>query len=114
MKRFQSSVQQDPEFALAYAKLGQTYASLGYDDEAAQASRKAVDLSNNLPARERYLIIAGNARIVNDTQKAIEYYGDMAKASPEDTDIQFALGSLYLSTGGLRSGAAAFHQCSAT
>ena len=24
----------------------------------------------------------------------------MAKASPEDTDIQFALGSLYLSTGG--------------
>ena len=67
LKRFQSAVQQDPEFALAYAKLGQTYASLGYDDEAAQASRKAVDLSNNLPARERYLIIAGNARIVNDT-----------------------------------------------
>ena len=52
LKRFQSSVQQDPEFALAYAKLGQTYASLGYDDEADQASRKAVDLSSTtcLPA----------------------------------------------------------------
>jgi eukaryotic-like serine/threonine-protein kinase len=98
LKRFQSSVQQDPEFALAYSKLGQTYTSLGYDDEAAQASRKAVDLSNGLPARERYLIVAGNARIVNDTQKAIEYYSEMAKASPEDTDIQFALGSLYENT----------------
>jgi eukaryotic-like serine/threonine-protein kinase len=99
LKRFQSSVQQDPEFALAYAKLGQTYASLGYDDEAAQASRKAVDLSNNLPARERYLIIASNARIVNDMAKAIEYYSDLAKVSPEDTDIQFALGNLYANTG---------------
>ena len=95
LKSFQSSVQQDPEFALAYAKLGQTYASLGYDYKAAQASRKAVDLSNNLPARERNLIIASNARIVNDAQKAIQYYSDMAKVSPEDIDIQFALGTLY-------------------
>ena len=95
LKRFQSSVQQDPEFALAYAKLGQTYASLGYDDEAERAARKAEDLSANLPARERYLIVASHARISSDNQKAIQYYTDIAKASPEDTDIQFALGSLY-------------------
>ena len=98
LKRFQSAVQQDPEFALAYSKLGQTYASLGYDSEAEQASRKAEDLSANLPARERYLIIASHARVVNDNQKAIQYYSDMAKVSPADTDIQFALGSLYEST----------------
>ena len=98
LKRFQSSVQQDPEFALAYAKLGQTYSSLGYDSEAEQASRKAEDLSSNLPARERYLIVANHARVINDNQKAIQYYSDMAKASPEDTDIQFALGSLYEDT----------------
>jgi eukaryotic-like serine/threonine-protein kinase len=95
LKRFQSSVQQDPEFALAYAKLGQTYASLGYDDKAEQASGKAEDLSANLPPRERYLIVASHARISSDNQKAIQYYTDIAKASPEDTDIQFALGSLY-------------------
>jgi tetratricopeptide (TPR) repeat protein/predicted Ser/Thr protein kinase len=95
LKRFQSSVRHDPEFALAYAKLGQTYSSLGYDSEAEQASRKAEDLSGNLPARERYLIVASHARVVNDNEKAIQYYSDMAKASPEDADIQFALGSLY-------------------
>jgi tetratricopeptide (TPR) repeat protein len=99
LKHFQSSVQQDPDFALAYAKLGQTYSSLGYDSEAEQAARKAEDLSSNLPTRERFLIVASHAHIVNDNQKAIQYYTDMAKASPEDTDIQFALGSLYETTG---------------
>ena len=98
LKQFQSAVQQDPEFALAYSKMGQTYASLGYDSEAEQAARKAEDLSANLPARERYLIIASHAQVVNDNQKAIQYYSDMAKVSPGDTDIQFALGSLYEST----------------
>ena len=98
LKQFQSAVQQDPEFALAYSKMGQTYASLGYDSEAEQASRKAEDLSANLPARERYLIIASHAQVVNDNQKAIQYYSDMAKVSPGDTDIQFALGSLYETT----------------
>ena len=78
--------------------MGQTYASLGYDSEAEQASRKAEDLSANLPARERYLIIASHAQVVNDNQKAIQYYSDMAKVSPGDTDIQFALGSLYETT----------------
>ncbi len=110
LKRFQSAVQQDPEFALAYSKLGQTYASLGYDDEAEKASRKAEDLSTNLPARERYLIVASHARISNDNPKAIQYYSDMAKASPEDADIQFALGSLYLNHRRLRSGTRTFQQ----
>jgi tetratricopeptide (TPR) repeat protein/predicted Ser/Thr protein kinase len=99
LKRFQDAVKQDPEFALAYSKVGQTYAALGYDEEADKAARKAVDLSTNLPSRERYLIVASQARIANDNQKAIQYYSDMAKASPQDTDIQFALGSLYSNTG---------------
>jgi eukaryotic-like serine/threonine-protein kinase len=98
LKRFQSAVKDDPEFALAYAKLGQTYATLGYDNEAEQASRKAVDLSSSLPSRERYLIVANHARVVNDNQKAIGLYEDMAKVSPEDTDSQFALGGLYENT----------------
>jgi TolB-like protein len=63
LKRFQASTQADPEFALAYARLGQPYANLGHDNEAEQFSRKAVDLSENLPRREKYLISANYARI---------------------------------------------------
>ena len=99
LKRFEASTKADPEFALAYARLGQTYANLGHDNEAEQFSRKAVDLSENLPRREKYLISANYARIEHDYPKAIEAYENLASATPDDPEIQFALASLYEDTG---------------
>jgi serine/threonine protein kinase/tetratricopeptide (TPR) repeat protein len=101
-KRLQTSVQQDPEFALAYSRLAQADANLGYDNKAEQASRKAVDLSEGLPPQERYRIVASHAGIMKDYPKAIEAYENLAKASPGDSDVQFALGSLYEETGALQ------------
>ena len=98
-KQFEAATKEDPEFSLAYAKLGQTYANLGYDNEAEKASRKAVDLSEGLPPQERYQIVASHAGIMKDYPKAIESYENLAKASPGDSDVQFALGSLYEETG---------------
>ena len=99
LQRFQASTQADPNFALGYAKLGETYANLGQDSEAEQASRKAVELAESLPVREKYEIGASHARIMKDYPKAIEAYENLAKASPDDTDVQFTLGSLYQDTG---------------
>src|SRR5262249_30887497 len=99
VKKFQASVQSDPEFALAYSKLGQTYGALGYDTEAEQNSRKAVELSERLPAQEKYRIAATHARIVNDTAKAVEAYVNLAKVSPDDPEVNFELASLYESSG---------------
>jgi len=99
LKKFQESIQADSEFALAYAKLGQTYANLGYDTEAEQNSRHAVELSERLPAPEKYLISASHARIVNDTDKAIAAYENLAKASPEDSEVNFELAALYEASG---------------
>ena len=100
-KRFEAATKEDPEFALAYAKLGQTYAKLGYDDQADQASRKAVDLSENLPRQERYRIEASHAQVTKDYAKAIESYENLAKVSPDDTQIQFTLAGLYEDSGAL-------------
>src|SRR5580698_960960 len=94
-KKFDSATQEDSEFALAFSRLAQTYASLGYDNEAERYSRRAVELSAPLPSSEKYLIEASNARIQNDTQKAIAAYQNIVKVSPEDPDIQFTLASLY-------------------
>jgi serine/threonine protein kinase/tetratricopeptide (TPR) repeat protein len=102
-KQLQASIQQDPEFALAYSRLAQADANLGYDNEAEQASRKAVDLSQNLSPQEKYLIEAGHARIMKDYPKAIESYENLARASPGDTDVQFTLGSLYEETGAFQN-----------
>jgi tetratricopeptide (TPR) repeat protein/predicted Ser/Thr protein kinase len=97
-KQFEASTKEDPEFALAYAKLAQTYANLGYDDQAEQASRKAVDLSENLPPQERYRIAASHAQVTKDYAKAIESYENLTKVSPDDTQVQFVLAGLYEDT----------------
>jgi len=98
-KRLEDATKEDPEFALAYAKLGQTLARLGYDSEAEQASRKAVDLSDKLPQQEKIRILAGYAQVRLDYAKAIESYEQLAKVLPEDTEVQFSLAQLNEQTG---------------
>ena len=98
IKPLQEATSQDPQFALGYSKLSEAQASLGYDNDADDSSRKAVDLSDKLPARERYLILANRARVTHDNAKAIEYYENLAKSSPEDLDVQLTLGGLYETT----------------
>jgi len=107
-KKFQASTEEDPQFALAYSRLGQADAKLGYESEAEQASRKAVELADKLPAQEKYLIAANHARIMKDYPKAVEAYENLAKAAPDDTDVQFALAGLYEDTGDFDKARAGF------
>jgi eukaryotic-like serine/threonine-protein kinase len=93
--KFEEATADDPTFAMAFSKLAQTYASLGYDDKAEQASREAVSLSDSLSAQDRYLIEANHASITHDTAKAIAAYENLTKVNPGDIDAQFALAKLY-------------------
>ncbi|HST11540.1 MAG TPA: tetratricopeptide repeat protein [Terriglobales bacterium] len=95
IKPLQSATGVDAQFALAFSKLSEAQAALGYDNDADGSSRKAVDLSDKLPARERYLILANRARVTHDNAKAIEYYENLVKGSPEDLDVEMNLGGLY-------------------
>jgi eukaryotic-like serine/threonine-protein kinase len=99
IKSLQGAVQEDPKFALAYSRLAEADAALGYDNDSEQASRKAVELSGDLPLAEKYLIEASHARIVKDNKKAIEAYENLAQTFPENTDVEYALGSLYADNG---------------
>ena len=98
-KKFDAATKEDPEFALAYAKLSQVYSTLGQDSEADEAARKALEMSENLPAPEKYRIAAMHAWIMKDYPRAIQEYEKLAKATPDDTDVQSALGELYQYTG---------------
>ncbi|HXX15806.1 MAG TPA: tetratricopeptide repeat protein [Candidatus Eremiobacteraceae bacterium] len=100
-KLFEQATKEDPSFALAYSKLAQTYTALGYDDQAEQAARKAVDLSQGLPEAEKYLIAAIHAQIARNFPEAIKSYENLAKAAPGNSDVQAALASLYEDTGDL-------------
>ena len=100
-KQFDAATKEDPSFALAFSKLAQSYANLGYDSEAEQAAQKAMDLSQNLPDAEKYLIAAVRAQISRNLPDAIAAYTKLAKASPGNTDVQAALADLYEQSGDL-------------
>src|SRR5438552_4964201 len=101
VKQFEASTKEDPNFALAYSKLGGTYAVLGYGDKAQEFSRKAVDLSDKVSPQEKYLILAEDARVTKNNAKAIESYENLAKILPDDPAVQYALGRLYEDTASL-------------
>lgn len=99
VEQFRDATQVDPNFALAFERLAETYSNLRQDDLAQLASRTAMELGETLPAAERYRIEANNAEINNNTQKAIDAYQQLAAANPSDTEVQFALAKLYEQNG---------------
>jgi serine/threonine protein kinase/tetratricopeptide (TPR) repeat protein len=101
LKRFEAATKEDKGFALAFAGLAEAYSSLGYDNEAAQASRDALSLGANLPPQEKHRIAANHFRIRNETDKAIESYENLLSASPSDLMVRFELGGLYQEIGAL-------------
>jgi tetratricopeptide (TPR) repeat protein/predicted Ser/Thr protein kinase len=95
VKHFEAATKADPNFSLAYSMLGQTYSRLGYQKEAEQNAGKAAELSGNLPAAEKYMIQAANARISNNYPNALAAYNNLTALMPNDVQIQFELGELY-------------------
>ena len=91
----------DPEFALAYSRLAETIPRW-VTTQAEQASRKALELdAQDLPLAEKYLIEAIHAQIARNFPDAIKAYENLAKVSPDNTDVQSALATLYEGAGDL-------------
>jgi eukaryotic-like serine/threonine-protein kinase len=107
-KNFESATHADPQFALAFSELAESRSNLGQDSEADSASRKAVELSANLPEEEKLLIVASHERILKDYPKAIAAYENLVKSSPDNADLLFTLGSLYETTGAYDKAADAY------
>jgi len=108
-KRLLAATTEDPQFADAFSRLGEAYSALGYDSDAEQASRRAVELSQNLPLAQRYFMEASFAKVTKNNQKAIAAYQNLAKSFPDNLDVLYALGNLYEDAGDLGS-ARAYYQ----
>jgi len=98
-KKFEAATKADANFALAFSRLAQSYSSLGYDGEAEHSAERAVELSQNLPKPEKYLISAIRYQITKNYPEAIKAYENLAKASPDNTDVQSALARVYEDAG---------------
>jgi serine/threonine protein kinase/Tfp pilus assembly protein PilF len=99
--QFSLATKADPNFALAFARLAQTYSTLGYDSEAEQSAKKAVLLSQNVPEAERYQISAIELQVNKHFPEAIRAYENLARVLPDNSDVRAALARLYEDSGDL-------------
>lgn len=96
---FETAVEADPEFALAHAKLAQSYDTLGRDQKADDASRRAVELSDGLPDAERFMILAQDALLQGDYEAGLDAYQNLLRMHPNDPELHAELAALYEADG---------------
>jgi len=88
----------DQKFAYAYTLLGAAYSNLGYTAKYKEYNRKAFELSEHLPDRERYII---KARYYHGSEatfdKAIEAYEKRLQIEPNEVNAARNLANLYIS-----------------
>ncbi len=92
---FERSAEADPGFALAHARLAQTYDALGRSQKAEESSRRAVELSDGLPDAERFMILAQDASIQGNYEAGVDAYQNLLRLHPNDPEIHFQLAMLY-------------------
>ncbi len=93
---FQRAIRLDPNFAMAYASLGNSYSKLGEASLGAENMRKAYQLVGKVSEREQYYIESHYYDIVTgDLERARQVYELWAQAYPRDFIPPRALGSNY-------------------
>lgn len=82
---FRRAIDLDPEFALAYARLGTVYANLGQADESRKMTTRAYELRDKVSDLERYYIEARYYTTAEvDSQKALDTYKVWLATYPND------------------------------
>jgi tetratricopeptide (TPR) repeat protein len=82
---FRRAIELDPEFALAYARLGTVYNNLGQTEEARKMTARAYELRQKASEAERLYIEARYFSVVEvDTQKAIDAYNVWLATYPKE------------------------------
>lgn len=82
---FQHAIELDPNFAMAFAALGQAYSNLYEPGEAAQNLRRAYALRDRVSERERFYIESRYQRVVTgDLEQARQINQQWAQVYPRD------------------------------
>jgi tetratricopeptide (TPR) repeat protein len=99
---FKHAIELDPNFALAYAAMGQAYANLGEDELAAQYTKQAFDRRDRTSEREKFYITSHYyMNVVKDVPRSIQACELWAKAYPRDDTPHNNLAVIYSMLGQL-------------
>lgn len=81
----QRAIELDPNFALAYARLGAVYSNIEESDKSIEAFRKAFDLRERVSEREKFYISGHYFGSLGDLEKEKETLELATKAYPNDS-----------------------------
>jgi tetratricopeptide (TPR) repeat protein len=94
----EKAIELDPEFAMAYRSMAASYNNMKEKnkEEIEKNFKKALELSDRVSERERYLIQGGYYKTVEKNyEKAIEAYTKLLELYPDDYAGNHNLGNLY-------------------
>jgi serine/threonine protein kinase/tetratricopeptide (TPR) repeat protein len=97
---FQRAISLDPNFAMAYARLGTSYSNLGQQLLAAENQRKAYELRERVSEREKlYIASHYQHQALGDLQATRKTYELWAQTYPRDSAPVGNLGVIYQTLG---------------
>jgi eukaryotic-like serine/threonine-protein kinase len=97
---FQRAISLDPNFAMAWARLGTSYSDLGETSRGAEATRKAYKLRERVSERERFEIDSRYEYFVTGNLEAERKVDELwAQTYPHDPDASFFLAINYVRLG---------------
>ncbi len=89
----------EPASAVIHSTLSQTWAVLGYDEQAVAEARKALDLAGSLPREDRLAIEGRFHKAAKDWEKASQAYRSLWTFFPDDVDYGLQLAESLLAVG---------------
>ncbi len=95
----EKAVAADPSFSLAHSALASAWSALGYDAQAAQEAKKALDLSRGLPRADRLLVEARYHEMSHQLTQAAETYRSLWQFYPDDLEYGLRLARLLAEQG---------------
>ncbi len=97
---YRRAIELDPEFAVAYARLGTVLSNMGNREAAIENYKKAFELRDRAGERESFYLTAHYYNTVEeDSEKAIETYNLWRETYPRDSTPASNLASIYSSRG---------------
>src|SRR5690348_7992706 len=97
---FQNAIEFDPNFAMAYAVLGQVYANIGENALSVDYTQKAFDRHDRASEREKlYISSHYYENVTRDLDRSIQIYELWRRTYPRDVVPSINLGALYIALG---------------
>jgi DNA-binding winged helix-turn-helix (wHTH) protein/tetratricopeptide (TPR) repeat protein len=96
---FERAIAVQPEFPLAHYALSQAFASLGYDQRAAEEAQEAAKLSTSLPREQQLAITAGLAESRKDWPAAERAYRSLFDVFPDNLEYGLDLVRVQIAAG---------------